>query len=62
VLLASSIDGGFGEVIEQFVGFAIQYAIALLNGGLADGLSQMTLPGAGRSKNKTSSWRAMRRR
>jgi len=42
VLLASSIDGGFGQIIEQFVGFAIEYAIALLNGGLADGLGQMT--------------------
>jgi hypothetical protein len=36
VLLARSIDGGHGEIIEQFVGFAIQYAIALLNGGLAE--------------------------
>jgi hypothetical protein len=49
VLLASSIDGGLGEIVKQFVGFAIQDAIALLNGGLADGLSQMTFPGAGRA-------------
>jgi len=38
-----------GEIVEQFVGLAIQHAIALLNGGLPDGLSQMTFPGAGRS-------------
>jgi hypothetical protein len=46
MLLASSIDGGFGQIIEQLVGFAIEHTIALLNGGLSNGLSQMTFPGA----------------
>jgi hypothetical protein len=43
--LAGSIDGGFGQVIEQFVGFAIEHAITLLNGRLSGGLRQMTFPG-----------------
>src|SRR5260370_30458181 len=29
VFLAGSIDGGFGQIIEQLVGFAIPHAIAL---------------------------------
>jgi hypothetical protein len=33
------------------VGFTIDDAIALLNGGLADGLSEMTLAGAGRASH-----------
>jgi hypothetical protein len=45
VLFAGSIDGGFGQVIEQFVGFAIAHAITLLNGRLSGGLRQMTFPG-----------------
>ena len=49
MLFAGAVDGGFGQVIEQFVGLAIEHAIALLDGGLADGLGEMTFAGAGRA-------------
>src|ERR1700730_6912252 len=39
---AGSIDDGFGQVIEQFVGFAIEDTITLLDSGLSDGLGEMT--------------------
>jgi hypothetical protein len=52
VLFAGSIDGRFRQVIEQFVGFAIKHAIALLNGGLSDGLGKMAFPGAGWTKKQ----------
>src|ERR1022692_4704467 len=47
VLFAGAIEGGFGQVIEQGVGLAIEHAVTLLDGGLADGLRQVTLAGAG---------------
>jgi hypothetical protein len=49
VFFAGCIDGGFGQVIEQFVGFAIAHAITLLNGRLSGGLRHMNFsqyPGA----------------
>jgi hypothetical protein len=48
MFLAGPIDGRFRQVVEQFVGLAIQHAIDLLNDSLPDGLSKMTFPGAGR--------------
>ena len=39
--------GGFGEFIEQGMGLAVEHTIALLDGGLSDGLGKMTLPAAG---------------
>ena len=52
----AAIDGGFGQVIEQLVGLAIEHAIALPNSGLANGLSEMAFPGArGGPKNKAFS-------
>ena len=53
MLLASSIDRGFGEIIKQVVGFAVEHTIALLDGGLADGLCQMTFSGAGRTEKQS---------
>jgi hypothetical protein len=50
LLFASSIERGIGEILDEFVGFTIEDAIALLNGGLADGLSEMTLARAGRTQ------------
>jgi hypothetical protein len=38
---------GFSQFIEQGVGLAVEYAVTLLDGGLADGLSQVTFAGAG---------------
>ena len=40
VFLARAVGNGVGEFIEQDVCFAIQHAIALLNGSLSDGLRQ----------------------
>jgi len=48
---AGSIDGGFGQVIEQFVGFAIEDAITLLDRGLSDGLGKMTFASARRPRH-----------
>ena len=52
VLLASAVDDGFGELFQQDVGLPIQDAIALLDGGLPDGLSQMALAGAARAEEE----------
>ena len=45
--LPCAVDRGFGEVIQERMGFPIDDAIALLEGRQTDGLSQMTLAGAG---------------
>jgi len=42
VLFARAIERSVGQVIEQGVGFAIEHAVALLDGGLSDGLRQVT--------------------
>jgi hypothetical protein len=34
------------------VGLAVEHAVTLLNGGLADGLSQVTLAGSGRPEKQ----------
>ena len=47
MLFARSIDGGFGEFLEQGMGLAVDHPIALLDGRLSDGLGKMTLPAAG---------------
>ncbi len=47
MLFAGAVERGFGEIIEQGVGLAIEHAVSLLDGGLADGLCQVTLAGAG---------------
>src|SRR5258708_28894942 len=45
-LSARAVHDGIGQLVEQHMGFAIEHAIALLNGGLADGLRQVALAGA----------------
>jgi hypothetical protein len=47
VLFAGAVERGFGQIIEQGVGLAIEHAVSLLDSGLADGLCQVTLAGAG---------------
>jgi len=42
-----AVESGFGQLIEQGVGLAIENAVSLLDGGLADGLRQVTLAGSG---------------
>lgn len=53
VLLAFAVSHRIGEIIEQHMGFAVEDAIALQNGGLADGLCQMALARAARSEEKS---------
>ena len=43
---------GVGELLEEDMGFAVEDAMALLDGGEADRLGQMTLPGAGRPEEE----------
>jgi hypothetical protein len=52
VLFAGTVESGFGQLIEQGVGFAVEHAIPLLDGGLADGLSQVTFAGARRTEKQ----------
>jgi hypothetical protein len=47
VLFAGAVESGFGQFIEQGVGLAVEHAVALLDGGVANGLGQVTLAGAG---------------
>ena len=47
VLFARAVDGRFGDFIEQGMGLTIEHAVALLDGGQADGLGQVALAGAG---------------
>jgi hypothetical protein len=49
IFFARTISDGVGQFIEQDVGFAIQHAVTLLNGGLADGLRQVTFASASRA-------------
>lgn len=49
VLLARAVERHIGQVIEQCVGFAVEHAVSLLDGRLADGLGQVTFPAAGRA-------------
>ena len=52
VLFARAVEGGFGDFLEQGVGLAVEDAIALLDGGLADGLGEMAFAGAGRAEKQ----------
>ena len=47
VFSTGAVDGGFGNIVEQGVGFTIEDAMALQDGRHADGLGQMTLAGSG---------------
>jgi hypothetical protein len=44
------IECGVGKLFDELMGFTIEDAIALLDGGLADRLSQMTLARARRTE------------
>src|SRR5678816_581525 len=49
---SGAVDRGFGELFEQHVSFAIDHAIALLDGGATDGLGEMTLAGPRRAEEE----------
>src|SRR5208283_99294 len=44
---------GFSQLIEQGVGLAVEHAVALLDGRLADGLSEVAFAGAGRPQKQS---------
>jgi len=44
-VLTRGLNNGIGEILEAHMGFAIEDAITLLDGSLADGLGQMTFAG-----------------
>ena len=46
-------QGRLGELLEEGVGFAVDDAVALLDRGAADGLSQVALPRAGRADEQS---------
>ena len=50
--LAGVGERGLGELFEQGVGLAIQHAVALLDGGTADGLREVALAGARRAEEE----------
>ncbi|HEX3748369.1 MAG TPA: hypothetical protein VHW09_30780, partial [Bryobacteraceae bacterium] len=41
-MFAFSLQDGLGELLQQHVRLPVDHAIVLLDGGLADGLSQVT--------------------
>ena len=57
-VLAPAGELRLGEILEQDMGLAIEHAVALLDGGEADRLSEVALPGAGRNSNILRSFRA----
>ena len=52
VVLARAVERRVGELLEQRVRLAVEDAIALLDGGAADGLGQVALAGAGRAEEE----------
>ena len=53
VVLVGLGEGRLGELLEEGVGFAVDDAVALLDRGAADGLSQMTLARTGRADQQS---------
>jgi len=49
VFFAVSIEGRFGDFLEQDKRLTLDHPIALADDGLPDGLGQVTFPGAGRT-------------
>ena len=52
VVLARAVERGVGELFEQHVRLAVEDAVALLDGGAADGLREVALAGAGRAEKE----------
>src|SRR5271165_973581 len=52
VLFVGAVERGLGQLIEQAVGLAVEHAVPLLDSGVADGLSQVALAGAGRTEKQ----------
>ena len=52
IVLPGADERRLGEFFEQGVGFAIDHAIALQDGGAPDGLRQVALAGAGRPEEE----------
>ena len=52
VRLAGAVEGRLGDVLEERVGLTVDDAIALLDGGAADGLREVALARAGRPEEE----------
>jgi hypothetical protein len=50
--LSRAVDGGFGDLLNEQMGFAIDHAIAVLDRGAPDGLRQVALAGPWRPKKQ----------
>src|SRR5437764_10131466 len=51
-LLAGVINGSFGQLFQQMMRLAVEDTVALLDGGLTDGLSQVAFAGARWTENE----------
>ena len=51
MLFSSSIDGGVGKLFQEDVRLAVEDLMALQDGSMANGLSQMTLSRTPRPRN-----------
>jgi hypothetical protein len=51
VLLARAVENGFGEFLEQHVRLAVEHAIALHEGGVANRLRQVALARSAQARN-----------
>ena len=68
-VLARAVERGVGELLDERVRLAVDDAVALLDGGAADGLGEVALAGAGRAEeervlalaDEARRWRARRR-
>ena len=60
--LAGVGEGGLGELFEEGVGFAVEDAVALLDGSAADGLRDVTFPRTGGNRPILPIIRVLKRR
>ena len=52
MLLALAVEDGVGDFLEEHVRLAVEDAVALADGGAADGLGEVALAGAGRAEKQ----------
>ena len=50
--LARAVERGLGDLLNERMGFVVEDPIALLDGGAANGLREVTLAGAGRAEQE----------
>ena len=62
VVLAGLGERRLGEFFEEGVRFAVEDAVALLDGGVSDGLGEVTLPGSGGNRPILPDIKVLKRR